>query len=254
MGQDVLVIPCLYRPMKVRGERECKECGTRWSYYETGSINCPACGSVHSVGVDERTRHTAGPRSLDLTPARNLHQEGQPLRRVAERAAELCGEFTRTHGFIHSGDLQPLSGTFLAAMELRHVADEVGRTMQLGDDEEYYFLELLREADGGDRPEPEEVPSSLRAARGLAYANAVRDYRDDLRQHLEDHPDSTVRSALESLGTHVKRVRALDGDVPLSEVELLVAAVRDLWMYVDGNEEAALARAEDRLALLRDEW
>jgi len=38
--------------MKIRGDRECKSCGTRWSYYETGSIECPACGSVHSVGVD----------------------------------------------------------------------------------------------------------------------------------------------------------------------------------------------------------
>lgn len=239
--------------MKVRGERECKECGTQWSYYETGSINCPACGSVYSVGVDERTRHTAGPRSLDLTPARNLHQEGQPLRRVAKRAAELCGEFTRTHGFIHAGDLQPLSATFLAAMELRHVADEVGRTMQLGGDEEYYFLELLGGADRGDRPGPEEVPSSVRAARGLAYANAVRDYRDDLRQYLEDHPDPTVRSTLESLGAHVKRVRALDGDIPPTEVELLVAAVRDLGTYVGSDEERALARTEDRLARLRDQ-
>lgn len=237
--------------MKVRGERECKECGTRWSYYETGSVNCPACGSVHSVGVDERTRHTASPRSLDLTPARTLHEEGRPLRRVADRAADLCGEFTRAHGFIHAGDLRPLSETFLAAMELRHVADAVGRAMQLDDEEEYYFLALLGGADRGERPAPGEVPDSLRAARGLAYANAVRDYRGDVRQYLEDDPDPAVGSAVESLGAHVKRVRALDGDVPPAEAEQLVAAAQDVGAYL-GGDEGALARAEDRLARLRE--
>jgi len=235
--------------MKVRGERECQECGTRWSYYETGSVNCPACGSLRSVGVDDRTQHTASPRSLDLTPARTLDEGGQSLRRVAERAAELCGEFVRGHGFIHTGDLQPLDDTYLAATELRHVADALIHAMRVDDDEEYYFLELLGVADRGERPSPEAVPASLQAARGLAYANAVREYRADVRDYLDEHPDSTVRSALESLGIHVKRVRALDGDVPPEEAERLVAAARDVGAYLRGDE-GALVRAEDRLERL----
>jgi DNA-directed RNA polymerase subunit RPC12/RpoP len=31
--------------MKIRGERECTDCGTRWSYYDTASVECPQCGS-----------------------------------------------------------------------------------------------------------------------------------------------------------------------------------------------------------------
>src|SRR6056297_1417065 len=66
--------PRALRPrMEIRGERECKDCGTRWSYYETGSVACPNCESVRSVGVDEeRKRHTAGQATLDLTEVRNM--------------------------------------------------------------------------------------------------------------------------------------------------------------------------------------
>ncbi len=59
-------------------ERECTECGTRWSYYETGSIGCPACGSLHSVGLDERTEHTDLRVEFDLTPVRADIDEGRP--------------------------------------------------------------------------------------------------------------------------------------------------------------------------------
>ncbi|MXR22522.1 endonuclease Q family protein, partial [Halobacterium bonnevillei] len=55
--------------MDVRGERECKSCGTRWSYFETGSVACPECGSVRSVGVGERSQHTDGNATLDLSDA-----------------------------------------------------------------------------------------------------------------------------------------------------------------------------------------
>lgn len=237
--------------MKVRGERECTDCGTRWSYYETGRVECPDCGSIVSVGVDERTRHTASAESLDLTTARELVESEQPLRRAAERAVDLCTEFVRGYGFIHAGTLQDLDETYLAAMELRHVAGRLARRMRVGDDEEYYFLDLLRGADRGERPARETVPTSLRGARGLAYATAVREYRADLRDYLEDHPDPPARGRLEALDEHSKRVRALDGDVPPETAERLVEAARDLGSYLRG-EEAALARAEDRLDRLWD--
>ena len=74
--------------MRIRGERECKDCGTRWSYYETGTPSCPDCGSLRSVGVGERTQHTAGTAALDLSPARNYLDDGEGgLRAAAERAA-----------------------------------------------------------------------------------------------------------------------------------------------------------------------
>ena len=72
--------------MKIRGRRECKACGTQWSYYETGEISCPSCGSRHSVGTDdERTLHTATSATLDLTPLRGS-VDSEPLDRLADRA------------------------------------------------------------------------------------------------------------------------------------------------------------------------
>jgi hypothetical protein len=232
--------------MKIRGRRECKECGTRWSYYETGSVDCPSCGSLYSASVDEeRSLHTATPATLDLTPVRNGVDE-LPIRRLADRAADRCREFTRGYGFLHAGELQPLDDTYLAAMELLYVADELGRRMDPTDDEEWYFTELLR-ADEGHRPAPEAVPESLRAARGLATANAVRGYRSDLRAYLEEHPDPSVDPTVERLGDHLKRVRALDGDVPPREAERLVGAARDARRYLTAGDETALVDAERRL-------
>ena len=236
--------------MKVRGQRECKECGARWSYYDTGEAACPECGSLHSVGVDdERTLHTATAATLDLTPVR-ADVDDEPTRRLAERAADRCREFTRGYGFVDAGDLQPLDDTYLAAMELRHVAAELARRMDVTDDEEWYFTELLR-ADEGERPPVEPVPASLAPMRGLAYANAVREYRSDLRTYLDEHPDAAAGKTSERLANHVRRVRALDGDVPPREAETLVAVARDVGRYLADGDEGALAEAENRLDGLR---
>jgi hypothetical protein len=236
--------------MKIRGDRECTDCGTRWAYYETGSVECPSCGSLRSVGVeDERTLHTAGPRTLDLTPAREELEAGEPLRRVAERAAEIAREFTRGYGFIDAGELQPLDDRYLTAMELRHVGGELSRTRAVDEDEEFYLLALLR-GDVGDRPDPETVPSSLSAARGLAYATAVDEYRSDLRQYLDEHPDPGADAVLGPFDTHCKRARALDGDIPTADAERLVAAARELCRYLVDGDETALLAAEDRLEAL----
>jgi uncharacterized Zn finger protein (UPF0148 family) len=232
--------------MKIRGQRECKECGTRWAYYDTGEVACPECGSLHSVGVDEeRALHTAAPKTLDLTPIRN-DIDAVPLRRLAERATESAKEYTAGYGFVDAGDLQPLDDTYLAAMELRHVAGELARKTSATDDEEWYFTQLLK-ADEGERPDPEEVPDSLQAMRGLAYANAVEEYRSDIRTYLEEHPDPAVRDTLERLADHTKRIRALDGDIPPQEAETLVAAARDVGRYLIDVDEDALAEAERRL-------
>jgi uncharacterized Zn finger protein (UPF0148 family) len=233
--------------MKIRGQRECKDCGTRWAYYETGNVECPSCGSLRSVGVeDDRTLHTANPRSLNLTPARDELEEGKPLRQVAETAADIAGEFTRGYGFIDAGELQPLSDRYLSAMELRHVGSELSRRRAVDEPEEYHLLSLLQ-GDVAERPDPSEVPDSLQAARGLAYATAVESYRADLRQYLEEHPDENVAEVLGPLDNHVKRAQALDGDIPPKDAEVLVEAVRGLWRYLVEDDETALVTAEDRL-------
>ena len=235
--------------MKVRGQRECKRCGARWSYYETGSVSCPACGSHHSVGTDdERALHTATAARLDLTPLRGA-LDSEPLDRLAVRATDRVGEFTRGYGFVDAGRLRPLDETYLAAMELKHVAAELGRRIDVSDDEEWYFTELLR-ADEGVRPAPDDVPESMRAMRGLAYANAVREYRSDLRTYLDEHPDPAVDGVSERLSTHIRRIRALDGDVQPREAEALVAAARAVGRYLADGGEGELAVAEERLRSL----
>lgn len=230
--------------MEIRGERECKSCGTRWSYYETGSIECPECGSLRSVGVDDHTEHTATAATLDLTDLRNA-VDRRPLRGIADEAKPRLRRFARSAGFIDAGSLRPLTDTDLAARELLHVADLVARGLTLDDEDEGYFLSLLAGADLDERPPPDAVPDSMRAARGLAYANLVRDYRRELVDWADDDP--LLRSATERVGDHVKRVRALEGDVPPTEIEHLVEATREIATYALDGDEAALATATDRL-------
>lgn len=232
--------------MKIRGERECQSCGTRWSYYETGSVVCPDCGSIRSVGLDDPTEHTATPAELDLSAVRGIVDE-QPLSDVGEAAAEACREYLRKSGFVSGGRLQPLDDTYLAAAELRLAGEDVAHTMRVSDEVEYYFLELLRGADEGDRPAADEVPESMRAVRGLAYARAVDAYRSDLRRYLEDHPDETVRSLLATLRDHQKRIEALDGDVDTRTAGELVYIARALGRAVVDDDETALVEAQRRL-------
>jgi hypothetical protein len=243
--------------MRIRGERECNDCGARWSYYETGSVSCPDCGGLRSVGVDDRTRHTATAGTLDLSTARDrldaASSDRADVRAAAERAAETCRAFCRQHGFIDSGELAPLDGTYLAALELRYVAEEIGRTMRTDDAVERYFLSLLGGADEGERPPPEAVPDSLRPARGLAAADAVGAYRREAGTYLDDHPDPAASAAFGTLTEHRKRVAALDGDVAPATAERLVRAARDLGRYLREDDEGALVTARDRLDRLRDD-
>ncbi len=232
--------------MKIRGERECTACGTRWSYYETGSVGCPACGSLRSVGLDDRTEHTDLQAGFDLTPVRNAIDD-VTIDELAARAGEECREYVRRRGFVNAGTLRELDDTYLAANELRHVADIVGRERQPDEREELYVLSLLKTADLGERPPRSAVPETLQHARGLAYADAVHEYRRDVRTWAADRSLSAEkRSALERLGEHVKRIRMLDGDIDPRLADRLVEATRDLANGLRGDE-VAFTQALDRL-------
>lgn len=233
--------------MKVRGRRECKDCGTRWSYFETGSVDCPNCDSVRSVGVDERRRHTDAPADLDLTPIRNRVDEAS-LGELANETVDLVREYVRKRGFVDAGELRPLDDAFVAATELRHVGSELSRELRRSEAEELYFLELLRGADAGDRPDAADVPDAFRNAYGLAMADAVGEYQRDLRTYLEDHPHPDARSVAGRVRDHRKRIEALDGDVDPADADRLLHATRDLGKYVITGEESALVTADNWLA------
>lgn len=237
--------------MKVRGDRECQDCGTRWSYYETGSIACPECGSVHSVGLDDRRRHTDSPASLDLTPIRNRIDQ-DTLGELAERAAEACRSYTRKRGFIDAGKLRPLDETFVAARELQAVGDEIGRGLRVEDDVERYFYDLLGGADAGERPAPDAVPSGLRTGYGLAMAGTAESYQRDVRTYLDDHPNEQARRLSGRIRDHRKRIEALDGDVDPADANRLVRAARDLGRFASEGDETAYVTADNWLAGIED--
>jgi len=232
--------------MKIRGQRECQACGHRWSYYETGSVACPACESLRSVGVDDRSLHTDAPATLDLTPYRTAWAEDRLADAVADCKADLR-EYLRKRGFVDGGELRALDDTVLAAHELLQVIDLFDRIRTPSDDDERYLLALLRGADGGERPPAEDVSTAWTEARGLGYANAVDDYRRDALEWLDDHPDPEARQTFGTVHERVKRVQALQGDVSPGEAESLVGAARELGRYLVEGEESALSCARERL-------
>lgn len=234
--------------MEIRGERECRSCGRRWSYYDTGSVACPVCGSLVSVGVDDRRRHTDAPVELDLSAHRRTADQTGVLAALRSVPDDLRSYLAR-RGFVDAGTLRPLDDTYLAAAELREAADALDRRGALDDDQTIHALALLRGADAGDRPAPEDVPASLVSARALAYADAVLTYRGEALPVLRGDDDAApVRRVLGRVADRAKRVRALGGDVSAAEAEALVAATRDAHAGLD--DDAALARADERLDAL----
>ncbi len=160
-------------------------------------------------------------------------------------------EYVRKRGFVSGGELRRLDETYLAARELLQAVDLFARLRDPADDEHLYVLSLLRDADAEEarRPDADAVPDSMAEARGLAAAESVDAYRRDVGSWLDDRDvdDPEARDVLESLRAQVKRVEALQGDVPVRESDALVAAARDLGTYLTEDDLNALATARDRL-------
>jgi len=230
--------------MDVRGERECRECGAQWSYYETGSIRCPTCDSVRSRGVGERALHTDAGVELDLSEVRERAAD-EDYREAARLARDTTRTFLAGRGFISGGELRPLGETYRRAAELRYVADGIERRLQLDDDVVERFLALLREEETGG------PPAALRGAYGLAAADAADAYASEIRTWLEaNQPDTDPTGALERLREHVSRAEALDGEIAPETAEKLVAAARDIGRACREDDPTALAAAEETLTAL----
>ncbi|MDL0127669.1 DUF7117 family protein [Halobacterium salinarum] len=233
--------------MDVRGERECKSCGTRWSYFETGSVECPSCGSRRSVGVGERETHTDTADALDLAAAQRAGSED--VLDALEPATEACREYCRSRGFVSGGTLLDLDDTYLAAAELWRVGVVLAGQHAISDDEQRHVVALLHGAADGERPTPAAVPASLRGPRGLAAAAAVDAYRTDVRAYCGGDVPMPERDLLERAREHGRRVDALDGEVDPQDSARLVAAVRAVGDALRGDE-AGIERARTRLNAL----
>ncbi|GAB3702295.1 DUF7117 family protein [Halorubrum pallidum] len=268
--------------MKVRGERECQECGTRWSYYETGTVECPECESLRSVGLDERTTHTDTPVRLDLSTHRSRFGESRELLPEDEDGVDMIKsdlrEYTRKRGFIRGGKLLTLDATYLAACELLEAVDLYDRLRDPTDADRDYLLSLLAGAEDGDRPSTGNVPDAFREARGMAAVRAVEEYRSDLLvfideldpkseiADIDDASDTTdpsgadidtasgvsrtarTRDLLEQLRDRTKRVEALGGDVAPAAADSLVDAANAIGEFIRDGDGDALARAQDTLS------
>jgi hypothetical protein len=174
--------------MNVRGERECRDCGNRWSYYETGAIECPQCESLRSVGVTERATHTDTPVTLELNAHRTRFGETRrtlPSEGVDELKRDLR-RYVHKRGFINGGELRRLDSTYLAARELIEAVDVYDRLRDPTEFDQEYLLALLAGADEGDRPETTAVPDDMWEARGMAVARAVGEFREDALTFLDE--------------------------------------------------------------------
>lgn len=222
--------------MQIRGQRECRACGERWSYYETGSVSCPACGSMRSVGVDERTRHTDASVALDLSTARSA-AAAEDLRKAAEAAEDACRAYLRARGFIDQGRLRPLDDPYVVAQELRRAASTYRRALEPSDADRAYLLALIQDAPEGERPPADRVPEAMRSARGLGAAATVDAYLRELttwRSDAETPPG--IDEPIGRLRSHVKRIEAIDGDVDPADADRLLRAATALGSYVvDGD-------------------
>jgi len=245
--------------MEIRGRRACQSCDTEWSYYDTGSVACPNCGSLRSVGLDDdRKQHTDSPAVLPVDQFSDRIAD-EPVDHYADDLEAVLREYTRKRGFINGGDLRDLDDTYLAARTLLHTVDTLARERQPTADEELYLLDLYETltadgealtADGDaidDLPPCGPVPDSLAGAWGLAASDAVSAYAGDLKQWLGSHPDTEAQTTLGSLREHVKRVQALQGDVDPETASSLVRTARDIGRYLREDDANALATARDRL-------
>ncbi|ERH06521.1 MAG: hypothetical protein J07HN4v3_02141 [Halonotius sp. J07HN4] len=249
--------------MKIRGQRVCQACSTEWSYYETGSVACPSCGSLRSTGHDEeRQLHTDAPAALPLASFRDRIAE-ESIPEYADDLKEVLREYTRKRGFISGGELRPLDDRYLTARTLLHTLDILARRRDPTADAELYLLSLyetLTDADDradGDaaeqektRSDPADVPSDLRAAWGSAAADAVDAYCRDLRTWLDETPDEAAATTLSQLRDHVNRFNALQGDVEPAGAAALVEAARAVGRYLRTGDDDALTAARDRLSRL----
>ena len=249
-GRDALLLfEVESKRMRVRGHRRCQDCGREWSYFDTGSVACPECGSLRSVGTGERNRHTDAPVELDLSEHRAELDDTTGIEAIADGLKTTLREYVRQRGFINGGDLRTVDDMLLAAAELLHAIDVAARGRGTPDDAvRIYLLGLLSGADAGDRPDPAAVPDAMAAARGLAYAEVLERFCTDVGRWLDDHPDPVGERLRERLDTHVRRVNAVYGDVSPSESETLVRAARELVTCLTTDGETACVTAEGRLS------
>jgi hypothetical protein len=249
--------------MKIRGQRQCSECGHEWSYFDTGQVACPACGSLKSVGRGERKTHTDSAIELDLSAHQQALDAETDVSMIAEGLTTTLRDYIRQRGFLNGGTLQPPDDTLLSAAELLHAVDVLDRCRHPTDEARLYVTKLLGVANDGHRPTPNSVPTSLTTARGLAYTEVLSTFHQDFTKWITEESsvmdgsvqsvtemqesDVSIHQLRERLDTHLTRSEALQGDIPVETSERFVIIARKLHHGVVNHDTDALETARMKL-------
>ncbi len=213
--------------MDVQGERECLDCGERWSYWDTRTVECPECGSPRSRGVGD------GARPEEEFTAEDL--DDTDLAATLENAEEAARSYTTKKRFVVAGDLRPPDPVYVMATEVKHLAAEHAvRDEGFTDDEREYAVALVTGLEEGEPPHPDERPESLDAVHERAVADVVEDYGGEVVKWARDRDldDTDVMRDVEDARQVAKQVKATEG-----EEGDAVEALRTLRDVYEGFEE-----------------
>ncbi len=212
--------------MDLEGERECLECGERWSYWETRTVECPECDSPRSRGVGD------GARPEEEFPAEDL--VASTLMETLENADEAARSYTTKKNFVVAGELQPPDPVYVMAAEVKHLyAELTARSREATDREREYAGALVTGLEDGEPPHPGERPETLDAVHERAVADVVEDYSSEMVKWARDRDldDTEVMRDVEDARQRAKQVQATEGEEG-DAVEAL-RTLRDVYQGFD---------------------
>ncbi|MDY7082388.1 MAG: hypothetical protein SXQ77_08310 [Halobacteria archaeon] len=189
--------------MEIRGERECLDCGSTWSYFDTKS--------VESVGGEEMDSDSVlGELRMDDV----IPRLGTEFEDALEDAEENCRSYVSRQGFIKGGELQPPSPRFVMACEIIEIADALLRPMrrEITEDERLYVVDMIHGLKEGEPPAPDERPESLDTYHNLAVARTVEDYAREVSRYVRNSSEKELPGEIEEARTKAKRTKATEGE------------------------------------------
>lgn len=194
--------------MEIRGERECLECGSTWSYFEIGSVECPECGSIRSRSISTPERDTSTVIGIDTDEL--VEELGTNFKDGLSDALESCRSYVTRQGFVEGGDLQPPEVRYVMACEVVEICEAFTTPdrQDISKEEKKYVVDLVRGLRNGNPPD--ERPESLDDYHNLAVARTVERYAKDVTRYARSNGLS-VPSGVEDARSAAKRTKATLG-------------------------------------------
>ncbi|MFB6284080.1 MAG: hypothetical protein ABEK59_09145 [Halobacteria archaeon] len=191
--------------MELRGERECLECGSTWSYFDSRQVCCPECGSIRSQSVSSPRMDSTS--DVDIVDSEVLTGIGENFDETLSELEERCRRYTSQTGFVEKGDLKPPTPRYVMACEIKHAAttrDAEG----LDEKSRRYVVDLVHGIRDGEPPD--KTPSGLQETHNLAIAETVRDYSTEVERYARKRGVETP-GEVERARSLAKRTLATEG-------------------------------------------